>query len=855
MRITRAVITAAGQNQRTPAAADADRPRRRGEVRPGHPRRGGARAPASRRSAWWSGRATRRAYARAAGDHAGRLHFVAQPEPLGLRPRRLLRARVRRRRAVPAPGGRPPLRQPRRETAAPSSWSRSAQAEACAVSAVQATRESLLPHFGAVGGRARAGTPGPLPRRDGDREADAHRGRAAADRARPARRPLPVLLRHARADAGADGDPRAAAGGCERRGVALSPALAELARREQYLALEEAGRRYDIGARYGLLTAQLALALSGARPRRGAGAAAWSCWPCARWAARRARARHERARRHHHARPIPRCATARSTPSAARPSLATLLAECAALDRFRRAQRQPLRARARAVLPLRHPPLPPARQARRARGAALIPFDGYEHLLHRRFEEAIDDLPGRARRATARATPSPARWPRPTTASASRRWPTRCAAACAPCAATSGCSASATRPTTRCASGRELLRARRGDGSVPDPARDARPVRMDLTHSGWSDIFFLGMDFPEGARVLNVSIDLARARPRRRAAPAGRGLPARDRRAGAAPGQRRPRRHGRHHQPGRGLRLRASDYLGLLKAAVIASGIVPPGIEGSGQSLADLLARIVGPGPRPGDRQQRQRHPQGLAPGGFHQPAGRADHRLHARHRPDRVAHRHACRSTSAAWWPRARILGEWLGGSGGGWQDSGGVWPGMKLIEGVAGRRGRPRVRHQPRPPAAAATASSTQDDVSPETRRKLQDSLVLVHGGMAQNVGPILEMVTEKYLLRSRGRVARRASRPCGILDEILAAPASAATSRRSAPPPRATSPARSRRSSPGPPTTTPRRSSTACAAEFGDGLLGLLDAGRHVRRRHGLHLRPGAQGARRRTACRRS
>ena len=37
---------------------------------------------------------------------------------------------------------------------------------------------------------------------------------------------------------------------------------------------------------------------------------------------------------------------------------------------------------------------------------------------------------------------------------------------------------------------------------------------MDLTHSGWSDIFFLGMDFPEGARVLNISIDLARARRR-----------------------------------------------------------------------------------------------------------------------------------------------------------------------------------------------------------------------------------------------------------------------------------------------------------------------------------------------------
>ena len=48
--------------------------------------------------------------------------------------------------------------------------------------------------------------------------------------------------------------------------------------------------------------------------------------------------------------------------------------------------------------------------------------------------------------------------------------------------------------------------------------------------------------------------------------------------------------------------------------------------------------------------------------------------------------------------------------------------------------------------------------EEVSRETRQKLQESLVLVHGGMAQNVGPILEMVTEKYLLRSeaewRGR-----------------------------------------------------------------------------------------------------
>ena len=35
--------------------------------------------------------------------------------------------------------------------------------------------------------------------------------------------------------------------------------------------------------------------------------------------------------------------------------------------------------------------------------------------------------------------------------------------------------------------------------------RECTPVRMDLTHSAWSDIFFLGMDFPEGAKVLDAT--------------------------------------------------------------------------------------------------------------------------------------------------------------------------------------------------------------------------------------------------------------------------------------------------------------------------------------------------------------
>jgi len=43
----------------------------------------------------------------------------------------------------------------------------------------------------------------------------------------------------------------------------LSPALHALASRRRYLALTIAGRRYDIGSRYGLLNAQLALSLAG----------------------------------------------------------------------------------------------------------------------------------------------------------------------------------------------------------------------------------------------------------------------------------------------------------------------------------------------------------------------------------------------------------------------------------------------------------------------------------------------------------------------------------------------------------------------------------------------------------------
>ncbi len=94
-------------------------------------------------------------------------------------------------------------------------------------------------------------------------------------------------------------------------------------------------------------------------------------------------------------------------------------------------------------------------------------------------------------------------------------------------------------------------------------------------------------------------------------------------------------------------------------------------------------------------------------------------------------------------------ILGEWLGGSGGGWQDSGGIFPGVKVIHGMSAGETDPewtvsRGRLLPSHVLIDSAKSGFEE--------ALAESLVLVHGGMAQNVGPILNMVTGKYLLRSR-------------------------------------------------------------------------------------------------------
>jgi hypothetical protein len=66
----------------------------------------------------------------------------------------------------------------------------------------------------------------------------------------------------------------------------------------------------------------------------------------------------------------------------------------------------------------------------------------------------------------------------------------------------------------------------------------------------------------------------------------------------------------------------------------------------------------------------------------------------------------------------------------------------------------------------ARQAPALSVQSQPFPEA---LARSLVLVHGGMAQNVGPILNMVTAKYLLRG-GEEWRARLEALEIFDQIL-------------------------------------------------------------------------------------
>ncbi len=396
----------------------------------------------------------------------------------------------------------------------------------------------------------------------------------------------------------------------------------------------------------------------------------------------------------------------------------------------------------------------------------LIPFEGYDHLLNRRYTEAIDVFRGSIAKnglndgissALAKTYQSLGFQ---TLADQVRRsvksingnnWMFRIG-----------------HPDDHPLRIKKELYAYTSGKNLFPVLHEQTPVRMDLSHSGWSDIFFLGMDFPQGARVLNVSVNLSVLIDGQNSKP----------------------------QPPIETYLRiidkpllrltsvdlgvtsdintvdeifdfAKDYLGLLKAAVIASGIIPPGMEGAGQPLSQLLARLIKPGygleivskvnniPK-GSRLAVSTNLLASLISICMRGTGQIKNLTGELEEIDR-------RIVAA----RA-ILGEWLAGSGGGWQDSGGVWPGMKLIKGVNASDGDPEFGISK---GCLLPKHRVLDykDVSKQTRKLLQNSLIIVHGGMAQDVGPILEMVTEKYLLRSKAEWLGR-KEAMSIFDSIL-------------------------------------------------------------------------------------
>jgi len=139
-----------------------------------------------------------------------------------------------------------------------------AEKESCAVSAVKATREGLLTNFGAVGGKRIQGS------------SDLYIIENVIEKPTPTEAEQRLIVPGLRSGYYLcffgihvltpavmeilDHDMKADKAG---KLPSISNALQDLARKEKYIALEMNDDRYNVGMKYGLLTAQLALALNG----------------------------------------------------------------------------------------------------------------------------------------------------------------------------------------------------------------------------------------------------------------------------------------------------------------------------------------------------------------------------------------------------------------------------------------------------------------------------------------------------------------------------------------------------------------------------------------------------------------
>lgn len=202
------------------------------------------------------------AYAAAAGGQGARLHFVEQKDPRGYgHAVYCAREFTSRQPFLLLVGDHLYLSGTKQRCA--QQLVEIAATENSAVSAVQATHESKLPYYGTVGGHLLAG-------KDGLYEVV-----QVLEKPTPTEAEQKLIVPGLRAGhylcffgmhvlnaAVMDllGEEIQQPHG---RPIHLTTALSKLAGRERYLAAELTGRRYDIGVKYGLLTAQLALALDG----------------------------------------------------------------------------------------------------------------------------------------------------------------------------------------------------------------------------------------------------------------------------------------------------------------------------------------------------------------------------------------------------------------------------------------------------------------------------------------------------------------------------------------------------------------------------------------------------------------
>jgi UTP--glucose-1-phosphate uridylyltransferase len=135
--------------------------------------------------------------------------------------------------------------------------------EACSVSAVQPTREGMLPYYGTVGGKRV------------QKQAHLYQVEKVLEKPTPTVAEQELIIPGLRAGhylcffgmhvltAGVMNILQSDFATARNGSLPLSPALSELASREKYLACDLEGRRYNLGVKFGLFNAQLALALAG----------------------------------------------------------------------------------------------------------------------------------------------------------------------------------------------------------------------------------------------------------------------------------------------------------------------------------------------------------------------------------------------------------------------------------------------------------------------------------------------------------------------------------------------------------------------------------------------------------------